>query len=154
MQCTSRSILVVFHVCQFSISLVPNAPPDNVQALTSSSTAIMVTWDPVPEIDMNGIITQYEVEFNQSTFNEISTSNLTATNGPQLMMELEGLEEYVEYTVRVRAYTSVGPGPFSVAVVNRTLEDGEIRYNIDHIHYYKQILLDCIESLENVVDHA
>ena len=62
------------------------------------------------------------MEFNQSTFNEISTSNLTTTNGPQLMLELEGLEEYVDYSVRVRAYTSVGPGPFSVAVVNRTLE--------------------------------
>jgi len=145
---------VVFHVCQFSISLVPNAPPDNVQAVTSSSTVILVIWDPVPEIDRNGIITQYNVEFNQNTFNEISLSNLTTTNGQQLMMELEGLEEYVEYTVRVRAYTSVGPGPFSVAVMNRTLEDGEIRYNIDHIHYLKQILLDCIESLENVVDHA
>ena len=116
---------MVFHVCQFSISLVPNAPLDNVQALTSSSTAILVTWDPVPEIDRNGIITQYEVEFNQSTFSEISTSNLTTTNSPQLMVELEGLEEYVEYTVRVRAFTSVGPGPFSAAVVNRTLEDGE-----------------------------
>jgi len=41
------------------------------------------------------------------------------------MVELEGLEEYVEYSVRVRAYTSVGPGPFSVAMVSRTLEDGE-----------------------------
>ena len=96
-----------------------------MQALTRSSTAILVTWDPVPEIDRNGIITQYEVEFNQSTFNEISTSNLTITNGPRLMLELDGLEEYVDYSVRVRAYTSVGPGPFSVSVVNRTLEDGE-----------------------------
>ena len=120
-----RSILVVSHVHKFSNSLVPNAPPDNVQAITRSSTAVLVTWDPVPEIDRNGIITQYEVEFNQSTFNEISTSNLTTTNGSQLMVELEGLEEYVEYTVRVRVYTSVGPGPFSVAVMNRTLEDGE-----------------------------
>jgi len=85
----------------------------------------MVTWDPVPEIDRNGIVTQYEVEFNQGTFNEISTSNLTTTNGSQLMVEIEGLEEYVEYSVRVRAYTSVGPGPFSVAMVIRTLEDGE-----------------------------
>jgi len=93
-----------------------------VQALTSSSTAILVTWDPVPEIDRNGIITQYEVEFNQTTFPEIFTSNLTTTDGSQLMVELEGLEEYVEYSVRVRAYTSVGPGPFSVALANRTLE--------------------------------
>jgi len=93
--------------------------------LTNTSTTILVTWDLVSEIDRNGIITQYEVEFNQSTCNEISTSNLTTTNGPQLMVELEGLEEYVQYTVRVRAYTSVGPGPFSATVVNRTLEDGE-----------------------------
>ena len=82
-------------------------------------------WDPVPEIDRNGIVTQYEVEFNQSTFNEISTSNLTTTNGSVQMVELEGLEEYVEYSLRVQAYTSVGPGPFSVTVVNRTLEDGK-----------------------------
>ena len=107
-----------------SIFLVPSAPPDNVQALTSSSTAILVIWDSVPGIDRNGIITQYEVEFNQSTFSEISTSNLTTTNGSQLMVKLEGLEEYVEYSVQVRAYTSVGPGPFSVAIMNTTLEDG------------------------------
>ena len=75
---------------------MPNAPPDNVQAFTSSSTAILVMWDPVSEIDKNGIITQYEVEFNQNTFNEISTSNLTTTNGSQLMVELEGLEENME----------------------------------------------------------
>jgi len=84
-----------------------------------------VTWEPIPEIDQNGIVTQYGVEFNQSTFSEISNSNLTTTNGSQLMVELEELEEYVEYSVRVRAYTSVGPGPFSVAVMNRTLEDGK-----------------------------
>ena len=95
-----------------------------MQALTSSSTAILVAWDPVPEIDRNGIITQYEVEFNQSTFNQISTSNLTTTNASQLMVELQELEEYVEYSVRVRAYTSVGPGPFSVAAMNTTQQDG------------------------------
>ena len=110
----------------FSTSLVPNAPPDNVQVLTRSSTAILVTWDPVPDIDRNGIIVQYQVEFNQSTFNEISTSNLTTINGSQLMVELDGLEEFVNYFVRVRAYTSVGPGPFSAAVMTRTLEDGEL----------------------------
>ena len=114
-----------FMCTTLSKSLVPNAPPDNVQALTSSSTAIMVMWEPVTEIDRNGIITQYEVEFNQSTFSEISTSSLTTTTGPMLMVEREGLEEYIEYSFRVRAYTSVGPGPFSFAVVNKTLEDGE-----------------------------
>ena len=103
----------------------PLGYPLNLNSVTVSSTEIAVSWNEVPEIDRNGIIVQYQVEFNQSTFDEISTSNLTTTDGSQLMVELDGLEEYVDYSVRVRAYTSVGPGPFSVAVVNRTLEDGE-----------------------------
>ena len=112
-----------------SISLAPNAPPDNVQALTLSSTAILVTWDPVPEISRHGIITQYEVKVIQSTFDEIPSTRLTTTNGSVLMVELGGLEEYVEYSIRVRAYTSEGPGPFSIVRVNRTLEDGEWRWS-------------------------
>ena len=115
----------IFTCHAFTTSLVPNAPPDNVQAPTLSFTAILVTWDPVPEISRNGIITQYEVEVNQSTFDEVPSTRLTTTNGSVLMVELGGLEEYVEYTIRVRAYTSEGPGPFSVARMNRTWEDSE-----------------------------
>ena len=47
------------------------------------------------------------------------------TTGPVLMMTLSGLEEYVEYNITVRAYTSEGPGPYSdPPVTERTLEDG------------------------------
>ncbi len=38
---------------------------------------------------------------------------------------LKMLEEYVEYNISVRAYTSVGAGPFSVGIVNQTLEAGK-----------------------------
>ena len=37
------------------------------------------------------------------------------------------LQEYVEYNISVRAYTSVGPGPFSPGVDNQTFEDGKYR---------------------------
>ena len=128
--CKDLSVMM----CSVSItSVAPNAPPDNVQVLTLSSTAILVTWDPVPEISRNGIITQYEVKVNQSTFDEIPSTRLNTTNGSVLMMELGGLEEDVEYTIRVRAYTSEGPGPFSVARVNRTLEEGEWRWSITSV---------------------
>lgn len=96
-----------------------------MQVLTDSSTVITVMWDSVPEIERNGVISQYEVEVNQSTFNEIPSITLNTTNGSVLAVELGGLEEYVEYSIRVRAHTSVGPGPFSVAIASRTLEDGE-----------------------------
>ena len=51
-------------------------------------------------------------------------SDTTIVNASQLTVELTDLEEDVEYSIRVRAYTSVGPGPFSAVVMNRTFEDG------------------------------
>ncbi len=37
---------------------------------------------------------------------------------------LTGLEENLEYNVSVRAYTSVGPGPYSPEDMEITFEDG------------------------------
>ena len=100
------------------------SPPNNVMATNISSTNIEVSWDPVPAIDQNGDITQYEVEYNQTTFNEVSMYNTTTVNSTILMVDLTGLEEYVVYSIRVRAYTSVGAGPYSDVVMERTQQDG------------------------------
>ena len=91
-------------------------------AVTISSTAIRVSWDPVPLINQNGVITQYEVEYNQTTFSEVSMYNTTTVNSTTLMVDLTGLEEDVVYFIRVRAYTSVGAGPYSNVVVETTQE--------------------------------
>ena len=82
-----------------------------------------MSWDPVPLIDQNGVITQYEVEYNQTTFSEVSMYNTTTVNSTTLMVDLTGLEEDVEYSIRVQAYTSVGAGPYSNVVVETTQED-------------------------------
>ena len=108
-----------------SFSSAPASPPDNVNAVTISSTAIRVTWDEVPAIDQNGIITQYEVEYNQSTFSGATMSATTTVDSSTLTVDLTGLKEYVEYSIRVRAYTSVGAGPYSDVVIERTQEDGK-----------------------------
>ena len=93
-------------------------------AVNISSTAIQVSWDTVPAIDQNGIIIQYEVEYNQTTFSEVSMYNTTTVNSTTLMVDLTGLEEDVEYAIQVRAYTSVGAGPYSDVVMETTQEDG------------------------------
>jgi len=104
---------------------VPASPPNNVNAVNISSTAIQVTWEEVPAIDQNGIITQYEVEYNQSTFSGATMYNTTTVDSSTFTVDLTGLEEYVEYSIRVRAYTSVGAGPYSDVVIERTQEDGK-----------------------------
>ena len=94
----------------------------------------------MPIDERNGDIIFYEVELNQSMFTEELSSDLRQTNGSQLILLLSDLEEFVEYTVRVRAYTSAGAGPFSPHVSNQTLTDSEWT-----IHMYVSVSYDvCI----------
>ena len=94
-------------------------------AISISPTAIQVTWSEIPAIDRNGIITQYEVEYNQTTFSGATMYNTTTVDSSTFMVDLTGLEEYVEYSIRVRAYTSVGAGPYSDVVMETTQQDGK-----------------------------
>ena len=81
-----------------------------------------MNWSTVSEINQNGIITVYEIMYEPVlTFGLLNTMTVNTTN---LYVRLTDLEEYVEYNISVRAYTSVGPGPYSVGIVRRTFEDG------------------------------
>ena len=94
-----------------------------------SSTEILVTWKRVLPIDENGEIISYEVEFVPlETFDMAISTN--TTNTTSLNITLTDLEEDVEYNISVRAFTSVGPGPYSDPVTNRTLEDSKRRNHI------------------------
>ena len=110
-------------ICQHFL-LAPSSFPQDVTAATVSSTEILVSWDEVPAIEQNGIILLYEVQYEPLvTFDgELMTMSMNTSN---TSIVLGGLQEYVEYNITVRAYTSVGPGPFSPTVNNRTFEDGK-----------------------------
>ena len=43
----------------------------------------------------------------------------------ELFIVLNDLEEYLDYNITVRGYTSAGPGPFSDTITEMTPEDGE-----------------------------
>ena len=94
--------------------------------MANSSTEILVIWNEVPLIDQNGHITTYEVLYESlSTFNDPTniramTVNVTATKFSTLLVDLQ---EFVNYSIVVRAYTRVGPGPYSDDVYETTLED-------------------------------
>ena len=114
------------HTCLRFTSIFPLAPssyPQGLTAITISSTDILVSWDEIPAIDRNGIILRYEVQYEPlMTFGGQLMTMVMNTSNTSIV--LGGLQEYVEYNITVRAYTSVGPGPFSPAVNNRTAEDG------------------------------
>ncbi len=102
---------------------VPSSSPNNVQTMTLSSSEIRVMWEEVDLIDQNGIITRYEVTYNR----EVNVGNQSNfTDGNTLNTTITGLDEFTEYNISVRAYTIVGPGPYSRAGREETNEDGII----------------------------
>ena len=105
-----------------SLPTVPASPPQNVTAMVELSTAIRVTWEEVPAIDRNGEITEYEVQYEPlETFGgQIATSTV---NTSMLFILLTDLQEFVDYNISVRAYTSAGPGPYSDPVTEMTDTD-------------------------------
>ena len=112
--------------------LIPTVPagfPQNVTTTTLTPTEIRVNWEPVLAIEEDGIIVTYEILYEpQETFNGEITSNVSinTTDGSVLEMVLNDLQEFVDYNVTVRAYTSIGSGPFNpTGDSSRTFEDGE-----------------------------
>ena len=106
-----------------TLYVVPGSPPSNVTATALSSDQILVNWDIVQLIDQNGVITAYQVLYQplQTFIGAIRQLTLNVTG---LAANLTDLEEFVNYSIAVRAYTSVGGGPYSEHITERTYEDG------------------------------
>ena len=113
------------YICCFL--LAPASPPSDPTATVESSTSITVSWLEVPAIDQNGIIIEYEVEYTQNTF-DINMNQSVMINSTNV--ELIDLHEYVQYSIRVRAYTSIGSGPYTTAINVTTDQDGKILHTI------------------------
>lgn len=107
-----------------SLCTGPASPPDDVETVVISSTSILVRWNNIPPVDQNGIITDYEVLYVPlETFGDVISMRIVNTS--DMFYLLGNLEEYVNYTIQVRAFTSVGSGPHSDPIINQTLQDGK-----------------------------
>ena len=108
------------------LPLEPSKAPENVTAVQSGATSMTVTWEPVPPTDRNGIITGYTVYY-RAVSGHINNANefMIRVNGSVTRSEVSNLEEHVTYNVSVSANTSVGEGPRSEEVVEKTAEASE-----------------------------
>ena len=84
----------------------------NMTATPLSPTQVKLEWGPVPAIDRNGIITHYEVLFNQTTIDTLSMSGVNINNS-EFSATVHPLQPFIPYNISVRAYTRIGPGPLN-----------------------------------------
>lgn len=93
--------------------------------LRTTILQLEITWEKLSLDESNGLITKYEVCYqprpaiaNCSTSRQISGVENTRAN-------LTGLKLGTTYTVAIRAFTVVGPGPLGVSKRATTVEGGE-----------------------------
>ena len=111
-------------------TILASSPPLNVMAYNTSSTSIMVTWQP-PQF-RNGIIRGYQVNYTVSGgAGTTSVMNTNVTNSTLLT----GLSINKEYIIYVRAMT-VTLGISSSMVMISTNEDGMFHVLLYDLKYY------------------
>ncbi|XP_054635300.1 protein sidekick-1 isoform X2 [Dunckerocampus dactyliophorus] len=101
---------------------VPSGSPVNVTADAVSSSKILLTWSAVPQAKRNGAILGYKVLYSEKD-SEQPPSVLVAEGEGNVSLLLNALQKYTVYLLQVLAYTRMGDGPPSSALLLRTKED-------------------------------
>ncbi|KAK1164148.1 receptor-type tyrosine-protein phosphatase F-like isoform X4 [Acipenser oxyrinchus oxyrinchus] len=101
----------------------PSAPPQEVHAVSLSSTSIKVSWVAPPAGSRHGAIVQYTVAYQSVNGEDSEKHEVSSISAEATSYVMEALEKWTEYMVWVRAHTDVGPGPESPPVHVRTDED-------------------------------
>ncbi|XP_047519223.1 Down syndrome cell adhesion molecule-like protein Dscam2 [Pieris napi] len=108
----------------FSIALfedtregAPEEGPTSVECGGVTSTALRVSWQPIPHHKQAGSLIGYTVLYAAQGR---QWQNATA---PVTEVRLQGLNKYTNYTVKVAGFSNYGIGPFSYPIVCSTLQD-------------------------------
>ena len=102
---------------------VPSHSPRNITAFNTSSTSINVTWQPIPNDHVNGILLGYRVLYKKKNRPMDAFQNITV-NSTYLDAEITSLEVYTEYELRIVGLTIIGDGNVSEPVFCFTDESG------------------------------
>ncbi|XP_051988325.1 receptor-type tyrosine-protein phosphatase S-like isoform X7 [Xyrauchen texanus] len=96
----------------------PSGYPQGIVAKSSTTTTIQVSWQPVTLSERNGAIVKYALQYKDIN-SPRSPSELFIT-APESTVTLDGLKADTTYDIKMCAFTSKGPGPYSPSVQFRT----------------------------------
>ena len=106
--------------------LAPASGPEIENINATSSKSIKVLWNEVPENEANGNITHYLVCYKvQTSANTICAETRRVNGSDNRNTVLNDLNEFTNYSVAIRAATSVGPGPHGGRENVRTFRDSK-----------------------------
>ena len=110
------SILTTF--MHYFLSVAPSSAPTDFQANVSDHTSVLLSWNPPPPEDQNGIIRHYEVVLFALATGEIHIRSSAAHS-----VTVSSLQPFTNYSCTVAAET-VATGPYAEEVTIQTLQTG------------------------------
>ena len=110
-----------FELCCCYFFSAPVAAPENLMVVNISANELNVSWERPNEINTNGILRYYIIDYY--IVNQEETMTSTNVSGETLFTVLSGLNNFTTYSVSVAAFT-VGTGPSSTEL-ETTSENGE-----------------------------
>ena len=96
----------------------PSEAPKWIPAVTKNSTSIELAWEPVPERDLNGNLTEYIIRYKDGV-----TTIRRHVERYRKKVVINGLKASTTYSFKILAATVKGEGPLSKPTEART--DGE-----------------------------
>ncbi|XP_013869567.1 roundabout homolog 1 isoform X4 [Austrofundulus limnaeus] len=123
----------------------PSAPPRKVTVTESgdNGTAIVVSWQPPPEEEQNGVVQEYKVWClgNESRYHINRT-----VDGSTLSMLIPSLIPGIRYSVEVAASTSAGPGVKSEVTYFQLDSSGRISDTMNQENPLSQQISDVVKQ--------
>ncbi|XP_069355556.1 cell adhesion molecule Dscam2-like isoform X2 [Maniola hyperantus] len=95
----------------------PEEGPSSVECGGVTSTALRVSWQPIPPYKQAGALIGYSVLYAAQGRPWLNATSLVTE------LRLQGLLKYTNYTVKVAGFSNYGTGPFSFPIVCSTLQD-------------------------------
>lgn len=106
----------------------PTDPPFNVQVHAGNVGELIVTWQVPQRTSWNGELLGFTVNCTEDkqianlNGNKSITRSITVHGWATTKAIITNLRKYTRYTVKVRTFNSVSPGPWSPIVIGTTLE--------------------------------
>ena len=103
---------------------LPQVAPTTVGARPHNSTAINVTWTPIPNVreKVRGKLIGHRIKYWRQDLDEVTESQYVLSRSTEPTALIIGLLPNTYYWVRVMAYNSAGPGPESERFLERTFK--------------------------------
>jgi len=121
--------LILGHFLFLLTSVVPVMAPRNITAVNISSTAILLTWLPIPSSLSNGRIVEYRITYFKAENMGVALRNedswQTVIDGEKLSYNITGLERFTNYRFRMAGINRRGVGVDSEPITARTDEDSK-----------------------------